>query len=375
MRFSEIIGLEDTKQTLIHTVRSNHIAHAQLFLGKEGTANLSLALAYVTFVNCTNKQENDSCGKCASCVKMDKLVHPDLHFVYPVTSTKKITGSQAISASFVKDWREFVLNNPYNNLQAWSSFIGAENKQASISKAESKHIVRNLSLRAFEASYKTMLIWLPEYMHPAAANAILKILEEPPEKTLFLLVSNTSDRLLTTILSRTQIVKVPTFSHEELKKSLIQQYEVEEEKAAHAAYLANGNLNEALRLSTEVKNDSAEVFKEWMRICFKLDFSTMVAWTEKFQRMGKEAQKSLMQYALNILRESMAWKFGHEDVVRLEASELAFVQNFSKVIHEQNLPELIALFNGAHQHIERNANAKILFLNLSIQIARIFRRK
>lgn len=374
MRFSQIIGVEETKETLIHTVKNNHIAHAQLFLGKEGYANLALALAYVTYVNCTNKQENDSCGTCASCVKMDKLIHPDLHFVYPVTSTKKVSGSQAISASFVKEWREFVLANPYNNLTAWSTAIGAENKQASISKSESKHIVRNLSLRAFEAEYKAMLIWLPEYMHPSAANAILKILEEPPPKTLFLLVSNMADRLLTTILSRTQIMKVPAFSSEELKQNLLT-YGVEESRAAHVAHLADGNLNEALRLSNEVKDDSAEVFKDWMRICFSVDFTKMVAWTEKFQRMGKEAQKGLMQYALTVFRESMAWKYGHEDLVRLEAEELNFIKNFSKVLHENNLPDLIHLFNEAHIHIERNANPKILFLNLSIQIARIFRRK
>ncbi|MGB0525624.1 MAG: ATP-binding protein, partial [Flammeovirgaceae bacterium] len=360
MRFSEIVGLDETKQALIHTVNSNHIAHAQLFLGKEGYGNLALALAYATFVNCTNKKENDSCGMCPSCAKMDKLIHPDLHFVYPVSSTKSISGAQAISTSFVKNWREFVLENPYNTLPAWASFIGAENKQPNISKEESRHIVRNLSLRAFEAEYKTMLIWLPEYMHPAASNAILKILEEPPAKTLFLLVSNASDRLLTTILSRTQIVKVPAFSSEEIKKTLISWYNVEEERAGHAAYLANGNLNEALRLSNEVKNDSADAFKEWMRICFKMDFTTMVNWTDKFQRMGKEPQKSLLQYALNIFRESLAWKYGHEDLVRLETAELDFVKNFSKVLHENNLPELISLFNRAHFHVERNANPKIL---------------
>ena len=375
MRFSDIIGLEETKQTLIHTVSSNHIAHAQLFLGATGSANLALALAYITYINCTNKQENDSCGTCSSCSKMNKLIHPDLHFVYPVSATKKITGNQAISTSFVKNWREFVLNNPYNTLPAWASFIGAENKQPNISKAESKHIVRNLALRAFEAEYKAMLIWLPEYMHPAAANAILKILEEPPAKTLFLLVSNAADQLLTTILSRTQIVKVPSFNQEELKQALTQKHGIEPEKASHAAYLASGNYNEALRLSNEVKDDSADVFKEWMRICFKMDFTTMVDWTDKFQRMGKEPQKSLMQYALNIFRESLAYRFGNEDLVRLDSSELEFVKNFSKVLHEHNLPELISLFDCAYFHIERNANAKILFLNLSIQIARIFRRK
>ena len=375
MRFSEIIGLHDTKHTLIQSVKGNHIAHAQLFLGKAGYGHLALALAYATYINCTDKQDGDSCGKCASCQKMDKLVHPDLHFVFPTASTKKVSGKNAVSTAFMKEWREFATANPYNNLSSWTSHIGAEDKQANISKEESKNVVRSLALRAFEAEYKIMFIWLPELMHPAAANAILKILEEPPAKTLFLLVSNESERLLTTILSRTQIVQVPAFADAEVVQYLTEKHQVEPAKAQHAAHLAEGNLNEAFRLSQEIQDGSADFFKEWMRMCFTADFTKLVGQSESFQRLGKEAQKSLMQYALSIFRESLISKFGDASLNRLTDAELKFVQNFSKVLSQIHIEKLSSLLGDAQFHIERNANPKITFLNLSIQIARTFRQK
>ena len=374
MRFSDIIGLEATKKTLIQSVKENHIAHAQLFLGKSGYGHLPLALAYATYINCTDKQENDSCGKCASCQKFDKLIHPDLHFIFPTASTKKVSGKYAVSSAFMKEWREFLIENPYGNLRSWTSFVGAEDKQANISKEESRNIMKSLTLRAFEGKYKMLFLWLPELMHPSAANAILKILEEPPKQTLFLLVSDNADKLLTTILSRTQIVKVPAFTDEELTENLKMKFGVDEEKAQHVAHLAEGNLQEAIRLSHEVKDGSAEFFKNWMRLCFKADFTSMVAQSDEFNRLGKEAQKSLMQYALSIYRESLICRFGSALLNRLTEAELQFVQNFSKVLSEETLEKLTELFSTAHMHIERNANAKILFLNLSIQVARVFRK-
>ncbi|PWJ41062.1 DNA polymerase III subunit delta' [Sediminitomix flava] len=373
MKFSEISGLEEIKQTLVQAVQKEHIAHAQLFLGKEGSGHLAMALAFATYVNCTNKQGNDSCGECASCRKFAKLVHPDLHFIVPTATTSKVTKrTDATTERFLPEWREFLLENPYADVKQWGDAFGAENKQCIIPKEESKTVIRSLSLKAFEAEYKVMLIWLPELMHDAAANALLKILEEPPTKTLFLLVSNKGDAILPTILSRTQIIQVRKFSDQEITDYLVKR-EIPQEQATHAAYLADGDLNEALKICTEVDNESEEAFQEWMRACFRADFTGMVKQCEVFNKLGREAQKGLFMYGLNMFRESLIWIYSGNDLVRLEGKQMDFVQNFSKVLHEDNLPMLAELLNDAIYHIERNANPKITFLNLSIKIARIFR--
>lgn len=374
MRFSQIIGLQAIKSTLIQAVENGHLAHAQLFLGKEGYAHLPLALAYATYINCSNKQNGDSCGKCPSCVKYDKYIHPDLHFVFPTASTKKISGKQAVSSAFMESWRKQLLSNPYVSLSDWLAHVGASDKQANISKEESRHIVRSLSLRAFEAPYKVMLIWLPEYMHPSAANAILKILEEPPPKTLFFLVSNQSERLLTTILSRTQIIHVPPFSDEEMMELLQQEHQAVAAKAQLAARLAEGNYNEAVRLVSEVADNSADAFKQWMRRCFMLDFTAMIQQAEEFQRMGKEAQKGLLQYGLTTMRESLVSKSQALDLQRVSEQDAVFVQKFAQTLKPHQIPALVQELNQAQIHLERNANPKLLFLHLSLQIGRIFRK-
>ena len=371
MRFSEIYGQTELKSTLIDSVKNNHIAHAQLFLGSDGSANLALALAYVSFINCENRQETDSCGVCSQCRQTDKFTHPDWNFIFPTATTKKITkAKEAVSQTFLKDWRTALAENPYISLSDWAAYFGAENKQCNISKEESRTIIRSLSLKAFSAAYKVTLIWLPEFMHPSAANAILKILEEPPEKTLFLLVANNSEKLLTTILSRTQIVKVPPFSDAEIKKYLEEKLAIESSQAAHIAYLAEGDLNEAQKLSQEVVNNSVTFFKEWMRSCFKSNFTELVAKADDFQKLGKEQQKSLMQYSLGIFRESLIIMYSGKDLLRVTDEELSFVQNFSKILNANNLEKFVHLVNDAYYHIERNANPKILFLNLSINIAK-----
>ncbi|MDW7694960.1 DNA polymerase III subunit delta [Flammeovirgaceae bacterium SG7u.111] len=374
MQFSDINGLEEVKKTLIQSVSKGHVAHAQLFMSSPGNANLPLALAFATYVSCTDQQENDSCGKCPSCVKMKKFIHPDLHFIFPTATTKKITKNKdAISQAFLPDWREFLTESPYRTLPEWAFYFGAENKQCTISKEESLNIIRSLSLKAFEGEFKIMMVWLPELMHPSAANAILKILEEPPPKTLFFLVTNHSEQLLTTILSRTQAVKVRDFHDAELKSILTEKYSIPEEKAGHISYLAEGNMNTALRLITDHQDNSTEYFKEWMRICFRNDYTSMVDFAEEFQKMGKEAQKSLFQYALGITRESMAWQFAEEKLVRLEDKELEFVKNFSKVLTPQRFEYMTKYFNESIRFVERNANPKILFMNLSLQMGKLFK--
>lgn len=372
MRFKDIKGLEEVKERLINAVKNDKVAHAQMFLGKPGSPNLPLALAFATYLNCENRGESDSCGTCASCLKIEKYVHPDLHFVFPVSSTKNVAGKDVISTSFLKEWRQFLLSSPYGDINSWANFYGGEDKQGNISKEESRQIIKNLSLKAFEGAYKVMIIWLPEYMHPSAANGILKILEEPPEHTIFLLVSNDADKLLTTILSRTQIVTIPKLSDESVKSMLIEQYDTKEDRASQLAHLADGDINAALKLLNHVEDDSQQLFSAWMRDCFKKDFTAMVFKSDEFHAMNKTAQKSLLQYGINILREALITNHA-PGLQRVSGNEAAFVENFSKVMDADKIEKISGLINKAYYHLERNAAPKIIFLDLSLNIAAVIK--
>lgn len=373
MQFSEITGLSEVKQHLINSVANNHLAHAQLFLGPEGSANLAMALAFATYLNCENRQESDACGKCPACTKSGKLIHPDLHFVYPVSSTKKIVGKDVLSINFINEWRSFA-KNPYGNISDWGNFYGGENKQVNISKGESRQIIRNLSLKAFEGRFKIMIIWMPEYMHPSAANGILKVLEEPPENTIFLLVANDVEKLLTTILSRTQSLRIRAFTDPEVEQFLVEKHFVDTTRARQIAQVADGNLNEALRLLDQTEDDNHKLFREWMRFCFTKDFSKMIEWADHYQKMNKVSQQTLLKYALTMIRESLISYFSPGSLQRLNGEELEFVKNFSGVMNPDKLEKITNSLNEAYYHLERNANAKILFADLSLQIAGIIKR-
>ncbi|HEY8402633.1 MAG TPA: DNA polymerase III subunit delta [Cytophagaceae bacterium] len=373
MQFSEIPGLQETKRTLINSVKNNHVAHAQLFSGTEGNAALAMALAYATYINCEDKKEEDSCGVCASCTKINKLIHPDIHFVYPVSTTKDVP-KDALSNSFLKDWRTFVQANPFASLNDWANHIGAENKQLNISVDESRNLIKTLALKAFEADYKVMIIWLPEFMNSAAANAILKILEEPPYKTLFLLVTQNQQKIITTILSRTQRIFIRPFTDDEIKQLIVQKFNLEDKKAQQIAYLADGNLNEAFRLIEEIQEDNQSMFRDWMRLCYKRNnIPELVEWSEEFQKMGKEAQKGLFQYGINIMRESLVYKLSGSELLRLHDEDLKFVEGFSKVMDEHKIEKIYQQLNDGYYHIERNANAKIAFLDISFSISNILK--
>lgn len=373
MRFQDIPGLHDTKQQLIQAVKGNHIAHAQLFLCKGGGANLAMALAYANFVNCEQPTENDACGTCPSCVKNSKFIHPDIHFVYPVSSTKNITGKGVISTNFIKEWRSFLGHNPYGDIDKWSANFGGENKQLNISKEESRQIINHLSLKSFEGKYKVMLIWLPEFMNGASANAILKILEEPSEGTLFLLVCNDEERLITTILSRTQIVNMRKFNDEEITHLLQHYHNVDEQKASKLAHLADGNINEAISLIDGSEEDSHDLFRKWMRQCFTRDLAALVELADEYHKMSKIGQRGLLQYGLSMMRESLLSTVGLPDMHRVQGDEEGFVKNFSKVMSLDKVERISRLFNDALYHLERNASAKITFLDLSLQIARFIK--
>jgi DNA polymerase-3 subunit delta' len=361
MKFADISGLEDVKERLIGAVNSNHIAHAQLFLSKNGGSNLPLALAYATYLNCEQPVDNDSCGTCPSCSKNAKYVHPDVHFVFPVSSTKSITGKDVVSTNYLPDWRKFLIENPYRSLNEWANTYGGENKQANISKEESRQVIKHLSLKAFEGKYKVMIIWLPEYMNSSAANGILKILEEPPEGTVFFLVCNDDEKLLTTILSRTQIVKIRPLVDTEMSTLLMDKFGVEEVKAKHIAYLANGNVDEAFAMLDSEENESQGLFKEWMRMCFKRDFGAMVLMAEDFHKMNKIDQKNLLQYGISTMREALITNLEVHEVVKVTGEEKAFVENFGKVLDADKVIDVSEQLNEALYHLERNASPKITF--------------
>jgi DNA polymerase-3 subunit delta' len=374
MRFSDIIGYDSLKKQLVQSVLSDQIAHAQLFLGSEGGPNLALALAYSSFINCQNRGDADSCGECDACRKNAKLIHPDVHFAFPVSATKKVLAKDVISVKFLAEWRNFIIQDPYNNANGWNSYFGGENKQLNISRQESREIIKNLSLKPFEGLYKIMIIWLPEYLHPAAGNALLKILEEPTPNTIFLLVSNDETKLLSTVLSRTQIIQVRPFSDEEIKSLLIHQHFIEEEKAGQIAHLVDGNINEALRLAREVEDDSHGMFRDWMRLCYTGDLIELNNWTEKFNALNKVAKQTLFQYGLSIMREALIASNKEPNLSRLMGEELEFTKKFSQILTLEAIEEVSNVLNEAFYHLDRNANAKILFLSVSLKITEIFQK-
>ena len=365
MLFKEIIGQQGVKERLIHSVKEGRISHAQLFLGPQGSGSLALAVAYAQYISCGNKQENDSCGECPSCVKYNKLIHPDLHFVYPVALSKDIR----VSTDKAKEWREAFLDNPYITLFGWFETLDAENKQAVIGVDESAEILRKLSLTTYEAEYKIMIIWQAEKMHPAAANKLLKILEEPPDKTLFLLVCENEDQLLRTIVSRTQLIKIPKIAESDLIKALVDRNGIAPEAAEGVAHLADGNFAEALSLISENENAGQNLasFQKLMRASIKFDPKAIITWIDEVSTAGRERQKNFLNYALHIMRESLILNYGDASLVKLGAEEKDFVKKFSPFIHANNIERFMDELNRAHFHMERNANAKILFMDMAFK--------
>lgn len=363
MLFKEIIGQQAVKDRLVRSFKEGRISHAQLFLGPEGSGSLPMALAYAQYISCKNKTDEDSCGQCSSCVKYNKLVHPDLHFVYPVALSKDVKTSTDVAAN----WREAFLDNPYITLFNWFEQLSAENKQAVIGVEESGEILRKLSLTTYEAEYKIMIIWQAEKMNPAAANKLLKILEEPPDKTLFLLVCENEDQLLRTIVSRTQLIKINKISDYDLIGVLVSRHNQTPDAAEKIAHLADGSYAEAQLLLSENENAGQNLagFQKLMRASLKFDPKAVIAWIDDISAAGRERQKNFLNYALHIMRESMIVNYGDAILVKLGADEQDFVKKFSPFIHGRNIERFIDELNKAHYHMERNANAKILFMDLA----------
>ena len=368
MQFSEIVGQNVVKEHLIRTVAENRVSHAQLFLGPEGSGNFALALAYAQFISCTDRLEDDSCGICASCRKYSKLIHPDLHFSYPFFRG----GEKEDGMPDLEEWRDLVLTNPYFNLDEWRERLDAQNKQPNINKAECMNILQRLSLKPFESEYKAMIIWLPEYLKNEG-NRLLKTLEEPAEKTLIILVAQNQDQLLNTIISRTQLVKIPALSQAEIRDHLLKTKDISESKAAQTAYLSEGNLAVALNFLKEDDNDNFRLFSGWMRMTFADRGPSIFEFVEEASKIGRESQKNLLKYGISLIRECIMVLSDVNELVHLPAAELDFVNNFSKQLDLAKAEALINEMDKAHYHIERNANPKILFLDVSLQFVKILK--
>jgi len=375
MNFSRIPGQKETIARLIRSVSEQRVSHAQLFSGPAGCGSLALALAYARYISCEERSGSDSCGNCKSCLKYEKMIHPDLHFVFPVIKDKKNT--EPVSDSYIKEWREFVSRSPYFTINDWLDFIEVENAQGLIFASEAGEIIKKLSLKTFESEFKIMIIWLPEKMHPAAANKLLKLVEEPPEKTLFLLVADEPDKLLPTILSRCQIIKIPGFTDSEISQFLKSKYGTDDSKAREIARVANGNIIRATGLHDN--EDSAvqnlDRFRNLMRFAWKRDIISVIGWSEEMASTGRETQKNFLSFSLRILRENLMLSLGQmkNNLIFLAGEEASFSEKFHLYITPKNIYPLTDEFNLAHSHIEANGNAKIILLDLALKVTGLIR--
>ena len=370
MNFADIPGLEEVKKLLIEAVKSHHSAHAQLFAGAEGALNLPLALAYATYLHCENQGDRDACGTCAACSKNAKYIHPDTHFVFPLSNVDGEKDEARLKSDMTKSWRAFLLEQPFGNMDDWCNFYGGEDKQALISREESREIIKTLALKPFESKNKVMIIWQPELMHPSAANGILKILEEPASHTFFILVTNAADKLLPTVISRTQIVTVPLLGDDTVENYLKVHHEVSNAAAGKIIQLADGNINLAIKLIDQEENDNTQRFVEWMRACFAANYGSLVTMAEAYHELDKLSQKNMISYSINMMRETLLHNSGAHAINRTRGEELEFVHRFSKVLDVGKIETSFKLMNDAGYHLERNGSAKMIFLDLSLNLSR-----
>ena len=371
MQFKQIIGQEQIKQQLIQTVAENRVSHAQLFLSCDGSGALPLAIAYAQYLNCLDKKPDDSCGACSSCRKYERYIHPDLHFSYPFFASKDVK----TAVDVLDDWRTMLLEDAYFDMDIWRSKLSAENKQANINIAECHDIIKKLSYKAFEAETKVLIMWLPEYLDKEG-NALLKIIEEPPANTLFILVANNQEQILSTLLSRTQIVKIPKLPHAVVETYLMETQGLSENQATEYSFLSDGNLIEAKQLVVTTHNENADSFAEWLRMGYGNRVLDMTVFVEQLASWGRENQKNFLKYGISFLRECALLISGADELVKLPLNALDTAKKLST--HVLTLPmaeAIISELEKAHYHVERNANPKILFLDVSLQLVKIIKFK
>jgi DNA polymerase-3 subunit delta' len=374
MKFADIIGQKDVIDRLRKAKAEDRVAHAQLFLGPEGSGNLALALAYAQFLNCPNATPEDSCGTCPTCRKNSSFQFADLHFSFPYFN--KTGSKETISDDFGTEWRNRLLLSPYFGVEDWTKELSKDNKQLIFSVPEAANIVRKLSLKSYEGGYKVMVIWMAEMIGEGVANKLLKIVEEPPANTLFFFVANSSENILNTILSRVQVIQVPKIDEASISARL-KHLGVDDHKIPDIAHYSDGSWDVALRLRDN--NDPNEFlamqFQTWMRHCYSKKIPALHAWSEKMAELTREDLKHFLLYALDQMRQNLVLNYTSENISRFTASEKAFALKFSPFINHLNIEDIMLELEAAHRSVGQNVNNKILFFELSMRIFRLLNRK
>lgn len=377
MDFSEVIGHQHIKSHLVKTVENGRIPHAQLFSGVNGSGLLPMAIAYASEV-LSSQYEKGSAEYISCRNKVSKLMHPDLHFVYPV-NTSDIAKKNAISDNYAEGWRNFALNNPYASLFEWLQSLGLEKKQGNISKYEAENISKKLSLKAFEGGYKVMIIWMADNMNSECANKILKLVEEPSEKTLLLLLTEREEQIISTIRSRCQKLTFPLLSETDIAAALTTNLKIKEQLAAQLARRARGDYNKALQLQEETGED--EIFEKWfiswVRTAFRAKgnkgaINNLLDWSDELASQGRETQKKFFNYCIEVFRQALLKNYSADPLLFFEAKDATFsLPKFAPFVHQNNIFGIISALEDASYHIERNGNAKIIFTDLSIKLTRL----
>jgi DNA polymerase-3 subunit delta' len=377
MRFADLIGQHAARQHLLQSVKNGRIPHAQLFFGPSGSGKFALALAFVQYLNCSNRQADDSCGECPSCLKISKLAHPDVHFFYPTTTTKKIKKDPE-SRLYSDEWRDYINHcKGYPDIFDWYDFLGVENKQGTLFVRDIAEINRLLGFKPFEGDFAAIVLWMPEKLNNSAANKLLKNLEEPPQNTVFLLIAENPEQVLSTIRSRCYQLKIPKIAHDDLANRLVSEFAFSPDEALQLAVLSDGNYLVARRYASqpEERAQQMEQFRMWMRLCFDYKFAELLDFATTTAGLGRERIKSLLEYGLRIFRFVMLLQQGQSSLVVVGAEEEEFIVRFAKAVGKVKVDTIAGLIEDSIQHVERNANTSLLLSSLSFKLAEIIGRK
>jgi DNA polymerase III subunit delta' len=393
MLFNQVIGQKDIKQHLAEIIEHNRLSHALLFLGKEGSGALSIALAFAQYIICQPPAAVEAVDLFGGISKIEagptfikpddihlqpayqratQLIHPDLHFSFPVVPRKP--GDKPLSSDYISEWREFVKIHPYGNVYDWLQYINAENKQGNITAEECNHIMRQLSLKSFESEYKVLLLWMPEYLGKEG-NKLLKLIEEPPAKTVFILVAENEEQILPTILSRCQQVKIPLLTNQDIANALVASGSANEDKAMQIASIAEGNYREALQLLQHAEEDWQSYITDWLKVCIRRMLPDQIKWTDEVSKLGREKQKQLLRYFNHLLEQSIRIKILGTDNVPMPDNEKDFAGRMNRIASVSQQQAIVEELDKAMYYIERNANGKLLFQALTIKLYHIIQNK